>query len=345
MIIKEKSMDIVNAIKKISHGENLNESESESVMKQIMTGVTGTAQIVSYLTALKDKGEAVQEIVGSVRAMRSFAEPLPLSGGEDCVDTCGTGGDGKGTFNISTAVAFVTAGAGVKIAKHGNRAVSGKCGSADVLKELGVHVDAGVDVVAKCISDIHIGFLFAPVFHKAMKHAVLARKEIGGRTLFNLLGPLTNPAGLSRQLIGVYDRSLVKTFPEVLKSMGSTCVMAVHGKDGLDEISLTDETYVGELKDGQIRSYVIKPEDFGLERCCAEDVLGGSIEDNADIIRKIFNGEKGPKRDIVVLNSAAALCVSGMTRDLAEGLLLAKASIDQGKAKDKLEMLIECSNS
>jgi len=253
MIVKDKSMDIVNAIKKISYGENLSESESELVMKQIMSGVFGTDQIVSYLTALKAKGVAVSEIVGSVRAMRSLAEPLPLSGGEDCLDTCGTGGDCKGTFNISTASAFVTAGAGVKIAKHGNRGVSSSCGSADVLKELGVHVNADVDVVAKCISEIHIGFLFAPVFHKAMKYAAPARKEIGARTIFNLLGPLTNPAGSSRQLIGVYDRSLVQTFLEVLKSMGSECVMVVHGKDGLDEISLTDETYIGELRDGQIR--------------------------------------------------------------------------------------------
>ncbi|HSC69921.1 MAG TPA: anthranilate phosphoribosyltransferase, partial [Candidatus Methylomirabilis sp.] len=312
---------------------------------------TTDAQIAAFLTALRMKGETVEELIGFARVMRekvSFVKTrarvqtsLSDTGREMLVDTCGTGGDATGSFNVSTATAFVVAGAGIPVAKHGNRSVSSLCGSADVVEALGVRLDLSPEGVGKCIDEVGIGFCYAPLLHKAMKYVMLARKEIRIRTVFNILGPLTNPAKASAQVIGVYDGKLTEVMAEVLKELGTVRAFVVHGEDGLDEISTTGESRVAELRDGWMRSYTIRPEDFGLSRASLADLRGGGAADNAEIIRHILQGERGPKRDIVVLNAGAAIAAGGKAADIAEGIAMAQKAIDSGAALEKLQRLVE----
>ncbi len=337
---------IKEALGKLIEGTDLTEIEMVSVMEEIMTGAAAEAQIGAFLTALRVKGETIAEITGAARVMREKATTIDTPGIDktNIVDTCGTGGDGSMTFNISTACAFVTAAAGATVAKHGNRSVSSKSGSADVLRALGVNVEAEVTCVEKCIQEAGIGFLFAPRLHGAMKYAAPVRQALGIRTIFNILGPLTNPAGAKCQLLGVYDPALTDILANVLKNLGTTHAFVVRGEDGLDEITLTAETKVTELKDGGVRTYHIKPEDFGLERCKPEDLTGGESEENAAIILKIFEGEEGPKRDIVLLNSAAAICAANKAGSIAEGIAIAHGAIHSGEALKRLELLKEITN-
>jgi len=337
-------MNIREAIEKLVNRVNLSEAETIDVMNQIMTGEATPLQVASFLTALRVKGETVEEITGAARVMREKAHRVNV-GSKTVLDTCGTGGDQKGTFNISTASAFVVAGAGVNVAKHGNRSVSSQSGSADVLGALGVKIDAPKERVEACIDKVGIGFLFAPLLHEAMKYAVQPRRDIGIRTVFNLLGPLTNPAMASHQLLGLYSGELVGVVAHVLKNLGSVRAMAVHGLEGLDEISLCGPTKVAELRDGQVKEYTIEPEPLGLKKCRLEDLRGGNAEASAAIVRGVLRGDKGPPRDVVLLNSGAALYVSGTAATIAEGLRLAAESIDSGKARQKLEQLIQMTNA
>lgn len=333
---------IKDAISTVVKGRDLSEHEMIAVMNEIMSGEASPAQIASFITALRIKGETVDEITGAARVMREKA--TKVNAGGNVVDTCGTGGDETMTFNISTAAAFVTAASGVKVAKHGNRSISSRSGSADVLRALGVNIESEVARVEECIEKADIGFLFAPLLHGAMKHAAPVRREIGIRTIFNILGPLTNPAGAKRQLIGVYDASLTDTFAKVLFKLGSVHAFIVRGEDGLDEITLTDETRVTELKDGSIRTYRIAPEDFGFERCGIEDLKGGDPDTNADIILAVLRGHPGPQRDIVILNSAAAITAAGVSESIEEGIAVARGAIDSEGALDRLERLKEITN-
>ena len=336
------------AIAKVVKGADLTEVEMVDVMNEIMGGDATSAQIASFITALRIKGETVSEITGAARVMREKAVRVTAEG-KCVVDMCGTGGDEAMTFNISTAAAFVVAGCGIIVAKHGNRSVSSKSGSADVLESLGVNIEAGVAVVEACLREVGIGFMFAPLMHSAMKFAAPVRREIGIRTIFNMLGPLTNPAGAKMQVLGVYAPELTDIFAKVLLNLGSTHAFIVHGSDGLDEITLTGETKVTELevtelKDGFIRTYHIKPEDFGLKRCAPKDIMGGDPEENARIITDVLNGKKGPERDIVLLNAAAGITVAGKARSLEEGVAIAHGSIDSGEAMKKLKALIAKTN-
>ncbi|MFZ5875002.1 MAG: anthranilate phosphoribosyltransferase [Nitrospirota bacterium] len=335
---------IRDAIAKLADRISLTEAESEAVMREIMEGQTTPAQIAAFLTALRLKGETVDEVVGAARVMREKAVKIrvddPL-----VVDTCGTGGDRKGTFNISTTTAFVVAGAGVTVAKHGNRAASSKSGSADVLRALGVNIDVAPFVVEACVNDIGIGFLFAPVFHGAMKHAVGPRQEIGIRTLFNILGPLTNPAGASIQILGVYADPLADLMAQVLIKLGSRHCFVVHGEDGLDEISISGPTRFCEGKEGRISCYHLDPRDLGLPLAGLETIAGGGPEENAKILLAILGGELGPRRDIVLLNAAPPLVACGLAKDFAEGVGLAARAIDSGAAMDKLERLKQRTNA
>ena len=334
---------IKEAIAKVVERKNLTEEEMVSVMREIMEGEATPAQIAAFITALRMKGETVDEITGAARVMREKALKVKTRASV-VVDTCGTGGDESFTFNISTAAAFVAAGAGLTVAKHGNRSISSKSGSADVLKSLGVNIEAEVQRVEECLDNIGIGFLFAPMMHGAMKHAAPVRREIGIRTIFNILGPLTNPAGARYQVLGVYRSELTEVLANVLKNLGSTRAFVVSGNDGLDEMTLTSETKVSELKDGKVNTYSIKPEEFGMTRCKLFELQGGEPDDNARIISAILKGDKGPKRDVVVLNAAAAIVASGMAKDIKEGIKLAEEAIDSGKALEKLEKLIEITN-
>lgn len=337
-------MIIQEALGKIIDGADLTETEMISVMNQIMEGGVEDSQLAAFLTALSEKGESVGEIVGAARVMRQKAKSMNVSA-KNIVDTCGTGGDGGNTFNISTASAFVVAGAGITVAKHGNRAVSSRSGSADVLKCLGVNIDADKAVVEKCVEQVGMGFLFAPLMHGAMKHAAPVRKKLGFRTIFNLLGPLTNPANAHAQVIGVFSLKWVAPVARVLKDLGCRHAFVVHGEDGLDEISLMDKTHVAELSNGDIREYSISPEDFDLERCSPEQVKGGSPEENAEIIKAVLEGEAGPKMDIVLLNASAAICAGGLAGSIKEGLEIARQSISSGAAKNKLQELCKVSHS
>ena len=334
---------IKDAIAKLVDRQNLTEAEAEAVMHEIMDGKASPAQIAAYLTALRMKGETVEEITGSARAMREKATRIRVND-PMVVDTCGTGGDGAATFNVSTTVAFVVAGAGLTVAKHGNRAVSSRSGSADVLKCLGVRVDLPPERVEECVNDIGIGFLFAPLFHGAMKHAMGPRQEIGVRTIFNLLGPLTNPAGASIQVLGVYDEALTETLAKVLVKLGSRHCYVVHGMDGLDEITLTDRTRVSEGKGGRITNYFIEPRDFGLERARLKDLAGGDAEENARIIRDILGGREGPRLQLVLLNAAPAMVACGKAATLLDGVKRAEEAIRSGAAMEKLESLVRWTN-
>jgi anthranilate phosphoribosyltransferase len=337
-------MNLREALEKLVHRVDLSELEMVDVMNQIMTGEATPLQVAAFLTALRMKGECVDEVTGAARVMREKAHRVQVRPGT-VLDTCGTGGDQKGTFNISTTAAFVVAGAGVHVAKHGNRSVSSQSGSADVLATLGVKVDAPRERVERCIAEIGIGFLFAPLLHEAMKYAVQPRRDIGIRTIFNLLGPLTNPAMATHQLLGLYSGDLVGMIAHVLKKLGSSCAMVVHGMDGLDEISLCGPTQVAELRNGEVQEYVIEPEQFGLRRCRIADLHGGGPEQSAAIVRAVLQGDKGPAREVVLLNSGAALYIAGSAASIKDGIRLAAQSIDSRQAWQKLEGLITMSNA
>ena len=326
-------------LKTLVERKNLKEEEAKKVMEEIMEGKTTPAQIASFLTALRMKGETVAEITGFAKAMLEKVDTFSLEK-NTLADTCGTGGDNLNTFNISTAVAFVAAGAGLMIAKHGNRALSSRCGSADVLETLGVKLTISKEKVKQCLEKIGIGFLFAPSFHPAMKYALSPRQEMGMRTVFNILGPLTNPLGANVRLLGVYQPSLTEPLAWVLKNLKVKGAFVVWGEDGLDEISITTRTRITELKQGKIKTYYIQPEDFGIKRASLEELRGGTREENAFILKDILQGKKGPRREIVLINAAACLAAAGLAEDLKEGIKLAEDSIDSGKAKEKLEQLI-----
>ena len=332
-------MKIQNALKKVLDKVDLKEVEMVSIMTQIMEGQVKDSQLGSLLTALRIKGESIEEIAGAAIVMRDKSENINVSRTETIVDTCGTGGDGANTFNISTAAAFVVAGCGLTVAKHGNKAVSSLSGSADVLRCLGVNIDADKLIVEKCLDEIGIGFLFAPMMHGAMKYAAGVRKELGFRTIFNLLGPLTNPAGANAQVIGIYDSSRLKQIASVLKLLGTRQAFVVNGSDGLDEITLTGTTNVCELVNGQVKEYTLEPENFELTACKAKDISGGTPEENANIIKNILSGEQGPKSDIVLMNASAAICAGGIAENLKVAMHLARQSIDTGSAEKKLNDL------
>jgi len=346
-------MLITEAIKKVVEREDLTSEEAEAVLDQIMTGQCTDAQIASLLTALRMKGETVDELTGFARVMRRKAAPVrpqtlvSALGGterEALIDTCGTGGDVSGSFNVSTATAFVVAGAGVRVAKHGNRSVSSQCGSADVVEALGVRIELQANRIARCIDEVGIGFLHAPLLHDAMKYVALARRQMGIRTIFNMLGPLTNPAGANTQVVGVYAANLTDLLARVLGELGCTRALVVHGGDGLDELTITGESKITEWKNGESSTYFIVPEDFGLKRASLSDIRGGDASQNSGIILEVLKGTRGAKRDIVLLNAAAAFVASSKANDLGEGVQIAARSIDNGNALRKLEQLIEFTN-
>jgi len=326
-------------LNKIVQGNDLSEIEMSFMINEILSGNMTDAQIGAFMVALATKGETFEELAGAATAMRRKALRIQVSS-PAVVDTCGTGGDGLHTFNISTTTAFVVAGCGVTVAKHGNRSVSSKCGSADLLEALGVKLNTHPEIVEEAVSEIGIGFLFAPLYHSAMRYAAGARKEVGLRSIFNMLGPLTNPAGVKCQLIGVYAPELTEMFANTLNLLGAKRAFVVHGHDGLDEISVCDSTRVSELQDGLIRTYDIMPEQFFDKQGDPKDLLGGDPEKNADITKKILGGEKGTKRNVVLLNASAALVAAGKAKDFMQGIDLAKDSIDSGAAAEKLEALV-----
>jgi anthranilate phosphoribosyltransferase len=334
---------IKEAINLLVGGINLSEAEMAECMQEIMEGRATDAQIGSFLTALRLKGETVDEITGAARIMRDKAAKIKAPDG--VLDTCGTGGDMSHTFNISTTVALVVAAAGVPVAKHGNKAVSSKSGSADVLEALGIRIDLAPDRVEKCLFATGFGFLFAPLFHPAMKYAIGPRREMGIRTIFNILGPITNPAGAKRQILGVFAGKLTETLATVLGNLGAEDAMVVHGEDGLDEITVTDGTRVSRFTQGRVENLIFSPEDFGISRGRREELMGGDSTENAAITLRILNGEKGTKRDIVLLNAAAALMVAGRAGDATTAVGLAQETIDSGSAAKKLEEIKKVSNS
>ncbi|HMP90310.1 MAG TPA: anthranilate phosphoribosyltransferase [Kiritimatiellia bacterium] len=328
------------AIAKLAEGQGLTGHEALLVMRQIMDGEATPSQIAAYLTALRIRGETPEIIAGSATAMREhFTAVEPHA--DVVVDTCGTGGDGAHTFNISTTVALVVAGAGITVAKHGNRSVSSKSGSADVLESLGVNVSVSPDVMSACMKEIGIAFLFAPALHPAMKHAIGPRKEIGIRSIFNILGPLSNPANARYGMLGVYQRALVPVLAEAAASLGARHLYIVHGHDGLDEITLTGLTEVAEVKDGNVHVFTLDPRDYGFKLCQPSDLTGGDPARNAEIIRAILAGEKGYPRDIVVLNAAMAIVAGQKATSIKEGIAMAEQSIDSGSALKKLSLLVE----
>jgi len=348
---------IKNAISKVVLQQDLVETEMIEVMNQIMGGEATPAQVGAFITALRMKGETIEEITGAARVMRDHATPIRVGKAldidreeinldrETILDTCGTGGSGTKSFNISTTVAFVVSACGVKVAKHGNRSISSACGSADVLEALGVNLNVTPEQVESCINEVGVGFLFAPALHGAMKHAIGPRREIGIRTIFNILGPLTNPAGADRQVLGVYDEKLVEVLAKVLVKLGCQRGLVVHGQDGIDEITLTGPTRVAEINEGKVTLSTIEPEDFGLRRCLLSDLQGGDAEENAAIVRDVLAGAEGPKRDVVLLNAAYALIAAGIVESVDAGLQKARNIIDEGLAKAKLEGLVNLTNA
>jgi len=333
---------VKDAIRKITGGESLTKEEMEIAMEEIMAGEATSAQIGSLLTALKMKGETVAEITGAATVMRRKAVPVTVEDdGTPLLDTCGTGGDGAGTFNISTTVAFVLAGAGVRVAKHGNRSVSSCCGSADVLRELGAELEQAPEAVGRCITETGFGFLFAPMFHLAMKHAAGPRQEMGIRTLFNVLGPLTNPAGASCQLLGVYHGDLTEPIAWALHGLGIDSAMVVHGMDGLDEVSLSGPTKISRLKDGNVATSLFDPLELGMKAYSLEEIKGGNAADNARHLLDVLDGNLGPRRDVALINAAAALVVAGRAEDFSDGFSVAAESVDSGRARQKLREFLE----
>jgi anthranilate phosphoribosyltransferase len=329
---------IKETISKVVTGTHLSESEAETVMREIMQGEATDAQIAAYITALRIKGETVEEITGSARVMREKAVHIRLDAPFQ-VDTCGTGGDLSHTFNISTTAAFVVAGAGVAVAKHGNRSVSSKSGSADVLQALGINIEMPAQRVEDCLNEVGIAFLFAPMMHLAMKYAIGPRREIGIRTIFNVLGPLTNPASVKSQIMGVYSADLTAILARALGNLGTQRAFVVHGMDGLDEITITDRTKIAELNDGSVNEYFVHPSDFDLPVGAKKDLLGGDAKENALITLAVLKGEKGHCRDVVLLNAAAGLAAAGKARDIRDGIRVAAESIDSGAAMKKLEAM------
>lgn len=339
-------MDIQRAVDVISRFGHLQLEEAEAVMNQIMTGQASEAQIGAYLMGLRMKGETQDEITGSARAMRANAHHVPTRYDGALLDTCGTGGDRSGTFNISTTVAFVAAGAGVPVAKHGNRAASSKCGSADVLAELGVNLELTPGQVGRCVDEVGIGFLFALKLHPAMKNAIGPRREIAVRTIFNILGPLTNPAGARRQLVGVFTPDLTDTLAHVLGALGATSALVVSGYGGLDELTTTGPNHVSRYQDGAVSTYELDPRAYGFAGAHISDLLGGDAPTNAAILRGVLAGTvNGPKRDVVLLNAAAALIAGGRVDTVADGVALARETLDSGAALAKLDALVDYSRS
>jgi anthranilate phosphoribosyltransferase len=328
-------------------GKDLNAAEMEGAMRQIMGATATVEEMVAFLQAYNAKKPTVEELAAAARIMRSFALPLALELPSDAVilDTCGTGGDKKGTFNVSTVAAFVVSGCGVTVAKHGNRAVSSSCGSADILEALGIRVQMPVEKIAACLKELKIAFLFAQQFHPAVKHVMPARKQIAAKTLFNILGPLCNPAKATHQLTGVYDPALIGTVASVLGALGTKHALVVHGADGLDEITLTDATMVAEWKDNGVKTYTVKPEDFGFRRMPLDEFFGGSVGENVQIMLEVLNGKQSPRRTIVVANAAAALYAADKTASIAGGIALAEEAIDSGRALKKLALFKEYSRS
>ena len=338
-------MNINQAIKAVISRQNLVESDMHDVMNSIMTGQTTDAQIGAFLVGLSMKGETIEEITASAKVMRSLATAVKLKSTEFLVDTCGTGGDGLGLFNISTASAFVVAAAGGKVAKHGNRSISSKSGSADVLEAAGINLNLDPETISQCIEDIGVGFMFAPAHHSAMKHAIGPRKELAVRTIFNVLGPLTNPAKAPNQVMGVYDKDLVEPIANVLKGLESRHVMVVHSEDGLDELSIANETHVAELKDGHVSTYTIHPNDFDIQLGDLEKIKAENASESLALITDAFAGNKGPHRDIIALNAGAAIYVSGIEDSLDNGILKACELLSDGGAQAKLDAYILASNS
>ena len=345
------------AIAKVVERRDLTEGEMIEVMNQIMSGECTAAQIGSFITALRMKGETVEEITGAARVMRERATPIRVGNGvldidrdeinidqETILDVVGTGGDGTNTFNISTTVSLVVSACGIKVAKHGNRSVSSACGSADVIENLGVNLEVTPEVVERCISEVGIGFLFAPALHGAMRHTIAPRREIGIRTIFNILGPLTNPAGADRQVMGVYREELVEKLAGVLKRLGCRHGFVVNGRDGMDEITLTAETAAAEVTPNGVRLFTITPEEFGFRRCDMQELKGGDAVANAAIVRDILNGAQGPKRDVVLLNAAFALVAADRSASIAEAIRMAAQAIDSGAARGQLEKLVILTN-
>jgi anthranilate phosphoribosyltransferase len=331
-----------NAIKAVVTGRSLTEREMCAVVEQMMDGEVTGAQIGGLLLALRMKGESVDELCGAARALRQHAVPVRTPPGV-VVDTCGTGGDARGTFNVSTTAALIVAGAGVRVAKHGNRAVTGSTGAADVLEALGVTLDAPVEVLEGCLADVGIAFLFAPRFHPAMARLAAARREIGVRTIFNLVGPLANPAGVRHQVVGVFRREWVEPVARVLGRLGVVRALVVHGRDGLDEITLTDATDAAEVDAGGVREYVITPEELGLDRCDLDALRVEGSKEAAEAVRRVLAGEHGPRRDVAIANAAAALYVAGSCKSLADGTTLAVDALDSGRAQTVLRRLVEWS--
>jgi anthranilate phosphoribosyltransferase len=333
-------MSLVEYLHRIVAGQNLSEEQAHEAMMTILRGEASTAQIAAFLVGLRMKGETVAELVGFARAMRQMAQRVPVElGSEPLLDTCGTGGDGAGTFNISTVAAFVVAGAGVRVAKHGNRSISSACGSADLMDRLGIKLALDPAELARAIREVGIGFLFAPALHPAMRHAQPARLELKMRTVFNLLGPMANPAGANVQIVGAPSAAAARLMAQALAQLGLYRGFVVHGSDGLDEITTTGPTLVLEIASGAVREYTVTPDDFGLPAASAEDLRGGDAETNDRIAREILAGVRGPRRDIVLANAAAALVAAGKARDFREGVALAADSIDSGAARRKLEEL------
>lgn len=337
-------MDIKNALKLLINRQDLTSQQMTAVMQQIMTGKATPSQIGGFLVALQMKGETIAEITAAAQVMRSLATPVDM-GSDNLVDTCGTGGDGARTFNVSTASAFVVAAAGAKVAKHGNRSISSSSGSADVLEAAGVNLDISPQQVKNCINTVGVGFMFAQKHHDAMKHTIAPRREMSVRTIFNLLGPLTNPAKALHQVLGVFDKKWVEPMAHVLKALGSRHVLVVHSKDGLDEISIGEQTYVAELKNNIVTCYEVCPEDFGLKRENISQLAIQSADESLAIINSIFDGELGPARDIVALNAGAAIYAADLASSLDRGIEQAQTLIDNGKAKQKLQDFISCSNT
>jgi len=338
-------MDIQTAIKQVTSGKNLSVADTSEVFTSIMEGLATDAQIAALIVALRMKGETPDEITGAAYVMRDKATHIYASSRQNLIDTCGTGGDGSNTFNISTVAAFIAAGAGAKVAKHGNRSFSSRSGSADVLESLGVNIGLSAAQIGVCLKELGIGFLFAPALHSAMKYAGAARKQIGIRTIFNIIGPLANPARTTSQLLGVFSPDLTETMAQALKNMGSDKAFVVHGLDPLlDEISICGPTKISEVRGGGIATYRITPEDFGFKRASLDDIKGGDPEYNATIIKGILDGNKGVHRDVAVLNAAFALCAASVTETPKEGIAAAEKSIDSGAAREKLECLRMLSN-
>jgi anthranilate phosphoribosyltransferase len=346
-------MHVIDGVKRVVEGQHLSRSEAESVMAEIMAGKATDVQIAAFLTALRMKCETVDELIGFARVIRAKASPVrPHSpGGTDSstmdpgmlIDTCGTGGDDSGTFNISTATAFVVAGAGIRVAKHGNRSASSLCGSADVMEALGIRLDLPPDAVARCIDEAGIGLLFAPLLHEAMRYVAPVRREMKIRTVFNLLGPLCNPAGAKVQLLGVYNEDLTEIMAQVLCELGTKRAFVVHGSDGLDEITITGESKISEVRNGEVLTYYVTPEDFGIDRAPMSAIQGGDARQNAGIIRDILSDRRGSKQDVVLLNAAAGILAAGKAQNLRDGIRLAQESIRSGKAMTCFQKLVDLS--